>query len=80
MAFYFYFNHLNRKVKIHEGRCIFCNEGRGPHKSVAKENGGGWSGSSTTYEDIRTEAQAIAEEIAAVLTDCKHCKPRSLKE
>lgn len=75
MAFYFYFNHPNRKVRIHKGECNFCNEGQGVQNNVHGERNGGWRGGFSSYKEARNEAQAVGQEIGVNPSDCGRCRP-----
>jgi hypothetical protein len=73
---YFYFNYPNRKVTLHKGQCSFCNEGEGLQENIHGEGNGGWRGRFDTYQGAATEAQAIAQEMGIVPTNCRRCNPQ----
>jgi|GEM_PF-5028515 len=73
---YFYFNHPNRKVTLHRGKCSFCNDGKGLQENVHGEGNGGWRGMFNTYESAMTAAQVIAQEIGVEPTNCRRCNPQ----
>jgi len=39
MDYYIYENWTHKRTMIHEGRCTFCNKGKGVHKGSTNKNG-----------------------------------------
>lgn len=76
MAFYFYYNHPNKSVKIHRAKCGHCQDGNGRlGANIHGDMNGAWRGSFAKYEDCRTEAAGVTRDIGAILSDCKICRP-----
>jgi len=57
MNYYVYANYSNRRVRVHTGRCGYCNEGKG--KSPTRYSKDKWHGPLDTLE----VAQAFAKKL-----------------
>jgi plasmid maintenance system antidote protein VapI len=73
---YFYYNLPTRKVTLHKGQCSFCNEGSGLQTNLHGEDNGGWRGGFDTYQSAVAEAQAMAQEMGVLPTNCRRCNPQ----